>query len=59
MKLTQEQLILKNDNRCIQCGCKLNGVTYSTYFEENTSIKKFKSCLCIHCLASCKKLDYT
>lgn len=55
MKLAQEQLILKNDNRCIKCGCKLNGLTYSPYFEENTSFKKFKSCLCIHCLASSKK----
>lgn len=55
MKLNQEQLILQRDNRCIECGCKLNGFSYSVYFEENTTLKKFKSNLCIHCLASCKK----
>lgn len=42
MKLTQEQLILKRDNRCIECGCKLNGLSYSTYFEQNTNVKKFQ-----------------
>lgn len=51
MKLTQEQLILKRDNRCIECGCKLNGLSYSNYFEVNTSIKNFKSDLCQNCLS--------
>lgn len=54
MRLTHEQVILKRDNRCIECGCKLNGLSYSVHFEENTSFKKFKTHLCINCLA-CKK----
>ena len=54
MKLSQEQLILKRDNRCIECGCKLNGLSYSTYFEINTNIKNFKSNLCPNCLSKKK-----
>lgn len=54
MKLTQDQLILQKDNRCIKCGCKLNGLSYSTYFELNTNIKNFKSDLCPNCLSSKK-----
>ncbi|MEG2984604.1 MAG: hypothetical protein ACRCYC_05290 [Paraclostridium sp.] len=57
MKLNQEQLILKRDNRCIECGCKLNGLSYSTDFEINSSVSNFKSDLCPHCLS--KKIDYT
>ncbi|WP_373601142.1 hypothetical protein [Paraclostridium bifermentans] len=54
MKLSQEQLILKRDNRCIECGCKLNGLSYSTDFEMNTNINKFKSDFCPNCLSSKK-----
>lgn len=54
MKLNQEQLILKRDNRCIECGCKLNGLSYSTEFEMNSSISNFKSDLCPHCLSNKK-----
>ena len=54
MKLSQDQLILKNDNRCIECSCKLNGLTYSSDFEMNTNIKNFKSDLCPNCLSNKK-----
>lgn len=54
MKLTQEQLILKKDGRCIECGSKLNGLSYSNYFEQNTSVKNFKSDLCSTCLLNKK-----
>ena len=54
MKLSQEQLILKRDTRCIECGCKLNGLSYSNYFEINTNIKNFKSNLCPNCLSNKK-----
>ncbi|CEJ73999.1 hypothetical protein JGS6364_02871 [[Clostridium] sordellii] len=55
MKLSKEQLILKRDNRCIECGCKLNGLSYSIDFEMNMNVNNFKCDLCPNCLSNKKQ----